>query len=412
MKTLKDLLNALPQFIINDNEESTTVEGGNIQFISQETGNVYDTQISVRNIDGIEHLIKNLAKYIPDNWADQFISFDRIRKMPDVKYWIGDYELFRNIIKYVSKEEFQQLICTMFSCFNLSEPNQVKNALDNNDENAFCNLMLKYQGNKRYQKFVAKCGLLLLFRRAFFLNLDDRNLQNEFSDTLKTLFEIKRNSKDTQIIDFKEFLENTKIDEQEKIDYLKNNYLYGIDILNYINFQNVEDEMQNHYGLKNKFDVVIENINSAAKDYLEIHNGNKSTNKSIERCQLVKSQLGYLYDKLLENGDITIETSKELFISVFAGEEIENDKQIVFKFKNQYSFKFLIQEMYKKKQKEINETPPNGIIVGEPSDIFFYYKCGSIKPLKFQKGNNSEYSDAARKEKKRISDIMDEVRQK
>ncbi len=412
MKTIKDLLDALPKAIMEEieNEEFENPHDGFVHLVSTETGNYYNTGIAVCNIRKIKLLIKYIAKYIPENWTDKIISLDKIRKMRDIKYWIADTELFRNIIKYVNKEEYQQLIFEMISSFGLEEANQVKNSFENNDENAFCNLMLKYEDNKRYKKFVAKCGTLLLLRRALFMELTDPNLLNELSDIQKILLEIKNNSGDTGIIDCKEFLENSKIDEQEKIDYLKKNVFWGIEFLDFLNTSKVEHDLSNHFDLKSKLVVVGNHISNAAMLYAKNRNGDFTNQRSIERCPLTKNQLGELYNILSDNCYLSTETTKELFIGVFSGQDIKDGEQIIFTFKNQYSFKFLIQELYKKRNIEIKETPPCGIEIGKPSNIFFYTKGGSLRPLKFQKENDSEYSNAAIKEKKRISEIVENVK--
>lgn len=412
MKTVKDILNIFPRYLIKviNNDELINSEDGFIQLVSQDTGNIYNTEISIPNFKKIESLIKNIAKYIPDNWTDRIISLDRIKKMPDIKYWISDNTLFYNIIQYVSQDEYQQLIFEMISCFNLDEANQVKNALINNDEKAFCNLMLKYDSNKRYRKFVAKCGALLLLRRFLFLELNNPKLKTEFADIQKKLFEIKRNSGDIKIIEAKDFLDNPKIDEQEKINYLKRDFLCNIDFLDYLNVPEVETELSNHIDIKSKINIIGNHIKNTAILYYRNQEGCSIIKKTIEKCPLTEVQLRKLYETLSQNGDITAETSEQLFTNIFSGQEINADEKIVFAFKNQYSFKFLIQEMYEKNNKEIKETPPNGIEVGAPSDIFFYHKCGTLRPLKFQKENDSEFSQNAQKERERIADIIENIK--
>lgn len=411
--TIKDLLNVLPKLLIEElPKEFQTLEGDDSIYIGfKESGKVYNTGVSLSNVNKIERLFFKMMKYIPDNWADKLIAFDRIIKMSDVKYWISDRDLFGNIIKYVNQEEYQQLIFAMITCFDLKETSQVLNTLKNNDVETFCNIMLKYEESKKYKKFVAKCSLLLLTRRGLFLDLNNPNLINELLEIKNIFLEIYKNSGDSLILDFKDFWENPKIDEQEKVDYFKNNFLSAVNIWEYFNLQKVDQELPKKLSLKSKLDVVSNCLDEAVVEYVNHNKKDFPSKFCIESCSLSKVQLENLYDKLLESGDISKETSKKIFVNTFGGKEINIDEKIIFTFKNQYSFKILIQELYKRGSILINETPPQGIEVGKSSFIFFYYKSGSLKPLKFQKENGLLDSSAQKKEIKRISEIIEKIRQ-
>jgi len=412
MDTIKDFFNALPKAIIESIDNGEFLEPQDMQLAFSASGNVYDSGLSALTINNYGRLIKNLVKNIPDNWVDRLLSIDKIRTLKNINYWVSCNELFRDIQKYVSITEYNQLIGVMLSEFNLLEPETIYNALLKNDENAFVGIMSKYQGNRKYQRFVAKCGALLLMRRFMFLKFSNPNIISEIIEIQQKIFEIKRNSGDTQILDIIDFLKNTKISEQEKVDYMKNDFFFGADLINKLNFQKMEEELPHHIGLNNKFDTISNYINSAAIEYAEDCQIIKpSGNIKIQKCPLSQEQLGELYKTLSNSGDIHEETSKEVFIKVFSGQEIENDERIVFTFKNQYSFKFLIQEMYKDGMKEVKEVPPQGIEVGKSSDIFFYIKKTTQKPLIYQRGGYSEESNNAKKERSRIKEMIFQIRQ-